>query len=305
MTKTFSTLSFINVGDPYGKRERQNDRYLGKQMATKFPKEGKVDNAFFSKFLLLAGKFADTQPIRYLEREPPDKRKKGFLSGDARKRDMAMNATMGNIMSDTITKETKGQKKAKLQQMERQKQQLERMGVTSAEQQAKLEKATGKNADNARTATLVDPKRRTRRRGATVDLDETYVAGHSGPEFLFDVGRSADTRFDCKTKRDTWYEPRNFAQVCAWSNGNAVVQGGNKRFGHDEMNITSRDYGVGARELEEYTRRTKAPVEFEASPHSRRSILDQQNFRVTGALLPPFPGNSIATAGPPGSKLLL
>ena len=83
------------------------------------------------------------------------------------------------------------------------------------------------------------------------------------------------------------------------------MQGGNKRFGHDEMNITSRDYGVGARELEEYTRRTKAPVEFEASPHSRRSVLDQQNFRVTGALLPPFPGNSIATAGPPGSKLLL
>ena len=102
-------------------------------------------------------------------------------------------------------------------------------------------------------------------------------SGGSGPEFLFDVGRGADTTFCPKSKKDSWYEPRLKAQVTAWSNGNPVVQGVDKRLGaSDEMNVTSRDYGMGARELEEYTRRTKNPVEFEASPHSRRSILDQQ-----------------------------
>jgi len=100
--------------------------------------------------------------------------------------------------------------------------------------------------------------------------------GANGPEFLFDVGRSADTSFCSKSRRDRWYEPRNKAQVAAWSNGNKVMQAGEKRLGDASLNLSSRDIGVGARELEEYTRRTKAPVEFEASPHSRRSILDQQ-----------------------------
>ena len=127
----------------------------------------------------------------------------------------------------------------------------------------------------------------------------------NGPEFLFDVGRCAETAFCPSSKRDSWYEPRLKAQVTAWSNGNAVLQGAHKRLGSSSLNITSRDYGVGARELEEYTRRTKAPVEFEASPHSRRSILDQQLNRATGALLPPFNGNSNSAAGPPGSTLNL
>ena len=64
-----------------------------------------------------------------------------------------------------------------------------------------------------------------------------------------------------------------------------MLQAVDKRLGGASLNLTSRDIGVGARELEEYTRRTKAPVEFEASPHSRRSILDQQVYCRTLALL--------------------
>ena len=100
--------------------------------------------------------------------------------------------------------------------------------------------------------------------------------GSNGPEFLFDVGRSADTTFCPRSKRDKWYEPRIKAQKTAWSCGNAVLQGVDKRLGGASLNLSSRDIGLGARELEEYARRTKAPVEFEASPHSRRSILEQQ-----------------------------
>jgi len=120
------------------------------------------------------------------------------------------------------------------------------------------------------------------------DLEKKSTAtasGNNGPEFLFDVGRGADTTFCPRSKRDSWYEPRLKAQVTAWSNGNAVLQGVDKRLGSSSVNICSRDYGLGARELEEYTRRTKAPVEFEASPHSRRSILDQQVSPIPTPLL--------------------
>jgi len=53
---------------------------------------------------VLLGKYADTQPQKYNATQPRDKRKKGFLSGDARKRDMAMNTTMGTIMGETFSK---------------------------------------------------------------------------------------------------------------------------------------------------------------------------------------------------------
>jgi hypothetical protein len=36
------------------------------------------------EFLVLHGKYSDTQPQRYLETQPIDKRKKGFLSGRRR-----------------------------------------------------------------------------------------------------------------------------------------------------------------------------------------------------------------------------
>jgi len=56
------------------------------------------------EFRVLLGKYTDTQPQKYNATQPRDKRKKGFLSGDARKRDMAMNTTMGTIMGETFLK---------------------------------------------------------------------------------------------------------------------------------------------------------------------------------------------------------
>eukprot|EP00961_Rhodomonas_salina_P118543 1595992-Rhodomonas_salina.1 len=51
--------------------------------------------------------------------------------------------------------------------------------------------------------------------------------------------------------------------------------------------------------------RAQVPVEFEASPHSRRRVLQQQLNRNCGALLPPFTQHAISAAGPPGSTLVL
>jgi len=302
LTKTFSTLSFITVGDKYGQKPYKATRFAGKQFQTVFPKAGRTANTYFTKeFRVLQGKYSDTQPQRYLETQPMEKRKRGFLSGDARKRDLSMNATMSVILGDTYNKELKGQKKAKLELLERHQSQLEAL----TQQENLLSKSLDSAMDTAKAKTLVDVKRRTRRRNKAVDVDEEYCSGTNGPEFLYDIGRSADTAFCSRSRRDSWYEPRNKAQVAAWSNGNKVLQAVDKRLGGASLNLTSRDIGVGARELEEYTRRTKAPVEFEASPHSRRSILDQQLNRTCGALLPPFNGNSNSSAGPPGSTLNL
>jgi len=137
LTKTFSTLSFITVGDKYGAKEKGSSRFLGKQFQTVGTKAGRTANTYFTsmcprpaampvaatrcnaspltsaalraalhaeEFRVLHGSYADTQPQRYNQTQPRDKRKKGFLSGDARKRDMAMNTTMGVIMGETFHK---------------------------------------------------------------------------------------------------------------------------------------------------------------------------------------------------------
>lgn len=63
-------------------------RFAGRQFVTTFPKKGSVADVYFTKeFQVIGGDYASTQPQRYLKTQPRDLRKKGFLSGDASKRD--------------------------------------------------------------------------------------------------------------------------------------------------------------------------------------------------------------------------
>jgi len=48
LTKTFSTLSFITVGDKYGQKQERSTRFGGKQFATTFPKQGRTANTYFT-----------------------------------------------------------------------------------------------------------------------------------------------------------------------------------------------------------------------------------------------------------------
>ena len=48
MTKTFSTLSFITVGDKYGQKEKGSSRFLGKQFQTVGAKAGRTANTYFT-----------------------------------------------------------------------------------------------------------------------------------------------------------------------------------------------------------------------------------------------------------------
>ncbi len=48
LTKTFSTLSFITVGDKYGQKPYKATRFAGKQFQTVFPKAGRTANTYFT-----------------------------------------------------------------------------------------------------------------------------------------------------------------------------------------------------------------------------------------------------------------
>jgi len=66
--------------------------------------------------------------------------------------------------------ELKGQKKAKLELLERHQSQLEAL----TQQENLLSKSLDSAMDTAKAKTLVDVKRRTRRRNKAVDVDEEY-----------------------------------------------------------------------------------------------------------------------------------
>lgn len=48
LTKTFSTLSFITVGDKYGQKEKDSSRFGGKQFKTVGTKQGRTANTYFT-----------------------------------------------------------------------------------------------------------------------------------------------------------------------------------------------------------------------------------------------------------------
>ena len=74
------------------------------------------------------------------------------------------------IVTTVDAQELKGQKKAKLELLERHQSQLEAL----AQQENLLSKSLDSAMDSAKVKTLIDAKRRTRRRSKAVDVDEDY-----------------------------------------------------------------------------------------------------------------------------------
>ena len=74
------------AGDLYAKKKVPNPRYKSKQFQTQPPKKGQTAGYFVSDtFTYSSSEFLDTK--KYLKSEPRAKRKKGFGSNDARRRD--------------------------------------------------------------------------------------------------------------------------------------------------------------------------------------------------------------------------
>lgn len=172
----FSTSSYINIGDQYGKKSQSDPRLLGKQFSHFFPTQGiagaRPNNSMFDrehKWLYGGEKYIDR--TMYLKTQPPDTRKKGFYSSDASRRD-----------EFTLDIETeKWRERIRTEMMF-----SERFAKRAEEEMTDEQRAKFKEIEEAGT----EPR------------------WTHGPKFLFDLGKEATggvTPYEMKDARDTWY----------------------------------------------------------------------------------------------------
>tara|TARA_B100000780_G_C21079701_1_gene434742 strand:+ start:217 stop:897 length:681 start_codon:yes stop_codon:yes gene_type:complete len=115
----FNPFFFIKSTDPYEKKSRsKNARFNGKQFTTKPLKKscglpGSVPGTVLNNNLFSAYDGYSKKPdpyrsqVKYIETQPPDKRNKGFGSGDAFKTDEFTNV----IRTETYREQLKREKK--------------------------------------------------------------------------------------------------------------------------------------------------------------------------------------------------
>jgi len=179
----FSISSYITIGDPYAKKSDADPRLKGKQFSAEFPKEGlggaRPNNSLFDrehKWLFGGEKYIDR--TMYLKTQPPDQRKKAFLSSDASRRD--------EFTLDIETEKWRERIKTEMQFAERfAKHQEESM---TPEERAEL------------AALTAEPPRR----------------WTHGPKYLFDLGKEATggtTPYEMKDARDTWYSKHRVKEI--------------------------------------------------------------------------------------------
>merc|ERR1712087_192577 len=190
----FSTTSYVSIGDQYAKKAPKDDRERGLQFQCEFPKAGmagaRPNNSLFDrehKWLFGGEKYVDR--TMYIKTQPPDTRKKGFNSSDAKRR-------------DEFTVDIEVQKWR------------ERIGIEMefAERFAKHQQDNLTDEEKAAAAALSQP----------ADRRWTH-----GPKYLFDLGKEATggtTPYEMKDARDTWYSKHRVAKM----NDGAHYTGGYK-----------------------------------------------------------------------------
>lgn len=165
---SFTPMSFISIGDEYAKKgSAKNPRHSGKQFITNPAKRTDGGVGCFDRTSYASEPFADKQG--YLEREPADKRKKGFGSNDAFRRDEFSNTYCVNSYREQLAREKKFNDKLAAQ--------------TAAE-------VTEEEAELAAAEAAADQ------------------AAKAKPVHLYDIGRSVNTEFDPRSSRDTHYRYR-------------------------------------------------------------------------------------------------
>jgi len=161
-------LGYTSIGDPYTKdKKAASSRFGGKQFMTNPGILTKGAIGYFSQLGVnkpyASEPYKETMP--YFRTQPPDKRKLGFGSHDASKRD--------EFMTGIRTEQYREQLKA------------EAKILSEIEERNKAQGLTHEVA--------VDDKEAPPPHGLK-------VARH-----LYDIGRDAETEFDPRSNRDTWY----------------------------------------------------------------------------------------------------
>lgn len=109
--KNIQSESYVSIGDPYNdphRRSKVNSRFAGKQMQTNPPKNTSGNIGHFTKFTYNIDMFQDKSG--YTKSQPLDKRKLGFGSHDAARRDEFTTAIRTEQYREQLVGELKHQK---------------------------------------------------------------------------------------------------------------------------------------------------------------------------------------------------
>jgi len=237
----FSAPSFITIGDSFVKKTSQWPRLGGKNFKIGVPKKGRGQEVYFDnqhKWLLQNRKYADTAPPLYRIEQPRDQRAgKGksliaFLSTDANKRGEFSNNMRCGQYEHGLKKELQMMKQAPPSTFDR-----EQLLVPERNRdflQNKLE----------------------------ADCEEDHFVT---PEFLYDIGREANTEFQPKDHRETFYSKnkRDITEL--------------KQFGPLRTHVSSLKYGWGHQEVTKF----KEISEFASIPIIRSTFYRRTGLPLT------------------------
>jgi len=181
-----NSKDYLALGDPYDKKKKgDNSRYKSKQFQTAPPKKGQTAG-FFGSFPYKPSAYKDN--AGYLSREPRDKRKLGFGSFDASRRDEFTLDIRARQWKEKLAQEKIYTKTA----------------LAKAKQMKKSRPASAPVAiGNARA----NEERRRRTAYAEQYKDRPHLFQTQVPFDLYEVGRSAITPICNKCSRETFYCP--------------------------------------------------------------------------------------------------
>lgn len=233
----FSCPSFITIGDNYVKKTQQWPRLGGKNFIANYPKKGRTVDVYFDKqhkWLLQNKKYADTAPPLYRIEQPRDQRAgKGkqmvaFLSTDANKRGEFSNNMRCGQYEHGLKKEIQMMKQAPPSTFDR-----DQLMVPEHNREFLANKLEG----------------------------DTELNHFETPEYLYDIGREANTEFQPKDHREKFYSSnkRDISEL--------------KQFGPLRTHVSSLKYGWGHQEVTKF----KEVSEFASIPIIRSTF-----YRRTG-----------------------
>jgi len=234
----FSAPSFTTIGDPYVKKIKSDARLTGKNFGTRSLIMGRwphgVESVYFDKehkWMFKGKKYADTMPEQYRLTQPREARnRKGtdlvaFLSTAPNKRGEFSNNVRCGQYDQQINKETAMMKMSKPSTYDH------RDALIPDHNREFLEGKLEKDSEDVKT----------------------------GPENLFDIGRTANTEFQPSQHRDMFYSGRHVSET--------------KRLGPHRMHSSSLKVGWGHLEATKFK---------EISEYASIPIIRSTFYRRTG-----------------------
>ncbi|TMW68717.1 hypothetical protein Poli38472_006185 [Pythium oligandrum] len=188
--------SYLTIGDPYRDPhliDGKGPRHKGKQMTTIPAKNTCNGIGYFEKKTYSSDPLQDT--TMYLKTQPMDKRKSGFGSKDASRREEFMSHVRTEQYRETLTKE---------------------MEIVDKQKKALSEEGRFEELE-------------------ALEEQRTFPEGLTETKFLYDIGRTQNTEFNQKSHRDTFYTMRTGNSQYKRNNGPFMLTSESIGIGADDV----------------------------------------------------------------------